>query len=131
MHADASGTARTWVWATDRLDVLAYYSIAPHLILRDKLPTKVGHGSPDQIPSVLLARLALDRSLQGQGLGAALLADALSRVVAGIEKVGGRLIVVDAIDLEAAGFYRRHGFVPTETDPRRLVIKASVVRRSL
>jgi GNAT superfamily N-acetyltransferase len=59
---------------------------------------------------VLLARLALDRSLHGQGLGGALVAEALGRVVAATEIVAARFVLVDAVDERAAGFYEHHGF---------------------
>jgi GNAT superfamily N-acetyltransferase len=79
---------------------------------------------------VLLARLALDQSLQGHGLGGALLADALERIVAAIETVAARFVVVDAIDDTAAAFYAHHGFrqVP---ETRRLVQKVSDVEAAL
>src|SRR5665647_1734143 len=47
----------------------AVYSLARHRLVRDELPKSVGRGSPSEVPAVLLARLALDRSLQGQGQG--------------------------------------------------------------
>jgi GNAT superfamily N-acetyltransferase len=111
--------------------VIAYYSLAPHLVLRERRPKRVGRGSPDEIPSILLARLAVVETLQQQGVGKMLLADALARVVHTLEIVGGRLVVVDAVDERAARFYERHGFVRASTDPVRLVIKASDVRRSV
>jgi GNAT superfamily N-acetyltransferase len=59
---------------------------------------------------VLLARLALDRSLHGQGLGGALLAEALQRALSVSETVAARFVVVDALDEDAVGFYVHHGF---------------------
>jgi GNAT superfamily N-acetyltransferase len=56
--------------------------------------------------------LALDQTLQGQGLGGVLLADALDRVVAAADTVAARFVVVDAIDAAANGFYQHHGFRP-------------------
>jgi GNAT superfamily N-acetyltransferase len=90
----------------------------------------LGRGGPRQIPAVLLARLALDESLQGQGLGGALLADALERIVAATETVAARFVVVDAIDEHAALFYEHHGFqrIP---DTRRLIQKLTDVTSAL
>jgi GNAT superfamily N-acetyltransferase len=79
---------------------------------REDLPGSLGRGRPRQIPAVLLVRLALDQSLHGQGLGGALLAEALSRVVAATEMVAARFVVVDAIDQHAATFCEHHGFRP-------------------
>jgi GNAT superfamily N-acetyltransferase len=102
-------TGRTFVWHEDQR-VVAYYTIAVHLIVREELPRALGRGNPAQIPAVLLARLALDKSLHGQGHGGALLADALQRIVIATRTVAARFVVVDAIDREAHGFYRHHGF---------------------
>lgn len=110
--------------------VLAYYSLTAHLLQRDELPHRLGRGGPRQIPAVLLARLALDDSLQGQGLGGALLADALHRVVAATETVAARFVVVDAIDERATTFYEHHGFRRLP-QTRRLVAKVADVGASL
>jgi len=131
LHADRSGTGRTYVWVDAAGQVVAYFTLAPHLVRRDELPTGVGRGSPQSIPSILLARLALDRSLQRQGWGVVLLVDALTVALEAMRKAGGRLIVVDAIDAEAAAFYEHHGFSPVPRDPHRLVIKASGAANSL
>lgn len=80
--AEAWRVARTFVWRDDDNTVVGYYSLAGHRLLRADLPSSIGRGSLREVAAVLLARLALDRRLQGQGLGGALLADALVRVVA-------------------------------------------------
>jgi len=68
-HAQSMRTARAFVWHAGDDLVVAYFSLAAHLVVRAELPHKVGRGSPDAIAAVLLARLGLARSLQGQGLG--------------------------------------------------------------
>ncbi len=73
---------------------------------------------PDPVPVVLLARLALDRSEQGQRLGGHLLVDALRRCVRGGHEFGARAVVVDAATEEAADFYGHFGF--HELEDRRL-----------
>lgn len=131
IHADRSGTGRTYVWIDDAADVVAYFTLAPHLVRREELPSGVGRGAPDTVPSILVARLALDRALQGQGWGAVLLADAIEVALEAIRKAGGRLIVVDAIDSNASAFYLHHGFVSVPGTAHRLVMKASIAARSL
>lgn len=130
--ADAKRVGRTYVWH-DRDDVvLAYFTLCPHLIERSELPSKVGRGDPSRIPSILLARLALDRRLQGQRLGAQLLVDALSRAVRASDEVGGRYVVVDAIDDAAARFYEHHDFIPCPgSAPGRLARKITDVAAAL
>jgi GNAT superfamily N-acetyltransferase len=122
LNAAARRAARTFVWHAGGNNVVAYYTIVAHLIVRADLPRSLAHGNPDQIPAVLLARLALDETLHGQKLGGALLAEALGRIVAATEIVTARYVVVDAIDENAATFYEHYGFRPVPSG-RRLVQK--------
>ncbi len=128
VSTEARRTGRTFVWQDDGR-VVAYYTIAAHVLVRDGLPKALGRGNPAQIPSVLLARLALDKTLQGRGLGAVVLAEALGRVVEATRTVAARFVVVDAIDETAAAFYARHGFrgIPNTL---RLVQKVSDIEAS-
>lgn len=131
--AEARRVARTFVWVdpdTDPNRVLGYYSLTGHTLVRDSLPAGTGRGSPAEIPAVLLARLALDSSLQGRGLGSVLLVDALTRVVAATRTVAARFVVVDAVGEAAAGFYDHHGFrrIPGTL---RLVQKVSDIAASI
>ena len=131
LHAQSMRTARTFVWnAGDQL-VVAYFSLAAHLIVRADLPPRIGRGAPDAIPSVLLARLALDRSLHGQGFGGELLVDALTRAVQASEVAAARLVVVDAINEAAASFYEHHGFTAVPSNRQRLVQKISDIAAAL
>ena len=91
----------------------------------------MGRGSPDSIPAVLLARLALGASLHGEGLGGELLWDALSRAAAAADIAAARVVVVDAIDDRAARFYAHHGFVAVPENPNRLVQKMSDIHAAL
>ncbi len=79
------------------------------------------------IPAILLARLALDRSLQGQRLGGALLAEALEIAVRGAANVGAAFVVVDALHDKAAKFYEHYDFIPCVPNPLRLVRKMSEI----
>jgi GNAT superfamily N-acetyltransferase len=130
-HAQSMRTARTFVWHGGDKVVVAYFSLAAHLVVRADLPPRLGRGSPDAIPAVLLARIALDRSLQGQGLGGELLVDALSRAVQASDVAAGRLVVVDAIDEAAAAFYEHHGFVAVPGNRQRLVQKVNDIAAAL
>lgn len=131
LHAERNRTCRTFGWADDDGEVVAYYSLAAHLLRRDGISRRLGRGSPNEIPAVMLARLALDRTLHGQGLGGVLLADALERAVLAGSSVGARFIVVDAVDDGAATFYIKHGFVQVPDVAHRLVQKMSSVAASL
>lgn len=131
LHASAMNTGRTFVWHSGDDVVVAYFTVAAHLVTRESLTKRTARGSPNVIPSILLARLALDVSLQGQGLGAELLWDALSRAVAANRQAAARLVVVDAVDERAASFYEHFGFEPIPGNPTRLVQKVSSIEAAL
>jgi len=105
----ASGDTRTYV-VHRNLRVVGYYSLAPGSVSRKEATARASKSAPEPISIVLLARLAVDKREQDQGLGSALLKDALQRAYAGAEIIGGRTILVHAIDGEAAAFYRKYGF---------------------
>lgn len=131
MHAQMMRTARSFVWHREDNVVVAYFALAAHLVYRRDLPSKVGRGSPNEIPSILLARFALDRTLQGKGLGAELLWDAMERVVTATNSIGARVLVVDAIDERASSFYQRFGFTPVRDQPSRLYQKINDIAAAL
>jgi GNAT superfamily N-acetyltransferase len=129
-QATAQGT-RTYVVLDEHASVVGYFAIVPHVLARDEAPKKVGRGAPRQIPSILLAKLALSVDLHGQGLGAELLVRALGTISEAARVAGGKLVVVGAIDADAAAFYQHHDFEPLANRPDRLVMKLSTAARAL
>ncbi|WP_432831163.1 hypothetical protein [Dactylosporangium sp. CA-092794] len=130
-RAQLAGTSRTYVWTPeDSGDVVAYYSIAPTRVERAELTRGLAAGF-SVIPAYLLTRFALDRSLQGQNLSDDLLLDAMEVLTKAAGVAGGRLIVVDAINAQVAGYYQRRGFQPIKGDPLRLVMKVATAKRAL
>ena len=128
--ADAAGTARTYVLA-DGLRVLGYYALTPGAVTRHDLPERHARGVPAHpIGVILLARLAVDRSLRGQGYGRALLADAAVRTLQAAELIGARALLVHARDDRAAGFYERLGFTRSPADPLHLMVLIKDLRRT-
>ncbi len=110
--------------------VLGYYAISAHQVLYDALPDEQAKGLPTlDIPVVLLGRLAVDQSVQGQGLGADLLVDALRRAEHISLHVGVRAVEVQAIDDDARRFYLKYRFVGLRDDPNHLLLPMRVVRR--
>jgi predicted N-acetyltransferase YhbS len=105
----AAGTAATYVLCRG-MRVVAYYALAMGSVAHEGSPSRLRRGMPDPIPVVVLARLAVDGSEQGNALGGHLLVDALRRCVRGGREFGARAVVVDAIDDRAAEFYRHFGF---------------------
>lgn len=132
VHAElaAGQGTRTYV-VLENGDVGGYFAIAPHVLDRAEAPRKLARGAPRQIPSILLAKLALSQHLHGRGLGAELLVRALSTIVEAARVAGGKVVVVDAIDAGAAAFYQHHDFQPLPNRPDRLVMKISTAARAL
>jgi len=129
-HAVRQGT-RTYVVVDEGNQVVGYFSLAPHVIEREEVPRSIGRGAPRQVPAILLAKFALDRRIQGRGFGRELLVLALTIIVEAAKVAGGKVVVVDAIDEDAAGFYAHHDFIPVPGNPHRLVQKLSTVAAAL
>ena len=108
--ANEGKTSRTFVVPGDSADVLAYYTLATGSVALKAVPRKVRQNLPDPVPVMVLGRLAVDTRQAGQGIGSALLRDAMQRTLAVSRQAGVRALIVHAIDEEAAGFYTRYGF---------------------
>ncbi len=128
---DKRDLARTYV-AVRKGDatVLGYYALSNHRVTYDALPADQAQGLPRiEIPVVLIGRLAVDQSQQGQGLGEILLVDALRRAQHIGDQVGVRAVEVDAIDERARTFYAKYGFVQLVDDPNHLFLPMQVIHR--
>jgi GNAT superfamily N-acetyltransferase len=98
--------------------VIGYYGLAPTAILPSTLPRSIRTAQPpNPVPCLLLGQLATDLNWIGKGIGTGLLKHALQRCVAAANLVGGRALIVNAVDIEAAGFWARRGFIPSKDDP--------------
>ncbi|MEX0865403.1 MAG: GNAT family N-acetyltransferase [Acidimicrobiia bacterium] len=113
--------------------VVGFYTLAPHAIESGEVGNRLGAGLPRHrpIPVILLARLGLDLSEHGSGLGADLLRDALARSAAAADEIGGRAVLVHAKDEAAALFYQRWGFQPLPENPRHLYLLMKDLRASI
>ncbi len=101
--------------------VVGYYGLAPTAVIPTHLPRAIRTGQPpDPVPCLLLGQLASDQTWSGRGVGTGLLRHALERCVSAARLVGGRAVVVRAVDEDAAAFWRRRGFVPSKDDPMTL-----------
>lgn len=127
-----SGNARVFV-ATRADRVVAYYALATSGVQKDAAPAQVTKGGvPEQIPCLLLARLAVDVSEKNRWLGKGLLVDAIRRAVRVSEDAGVRALLIHARDEEARSFYEHLGeFVQSPTDPLHLFLHLKHARRLL
>jgi GNAT superfamily N-acetyltransferase len=121
-NSQQSHSAQTYVLAKE-LSVLGYYSLAAGSARHEDTTERVKKGlARHPIPVILLARLAVDVSLQGQGVGPALLKDALLRTASAADTIGARALLVHAKDDNAKSFYEHFDFEPSPSDPYHLLL---------
>ena len=108
--------------------IAGYFTLCAYGLLPGAIPETARKHLPryPQVSATLLGRLAVHAELQGCGLGAILVAEALRKAYENAAVVGSCMVVVDAIDERAAGFYRAHGFVPLP-ESMRLVLPMRVI----
>jgi len=125
-----SGATRTFVLC-DGGKVVAYYALASSAVTVEAAPGKFRRNMPDPIPVVVLARLAIDKGRQRQGLGRALFQDAARRVMNAAAEIGIRGMLVHALSEDAEAFYRSLGLAPSPLDPMMLMVTVADLRASL
>jgi predicted N-acetyltransferase YhbS len=125
-----TGASRTFV-VCDGHRVLAYYALASSGVATDAAPGRFRRNMPEPIPVAILGRLAVDQSLQGRGVGRALVRDAGQRLVQAAGILGIRGLVVHALTEDAKAFYERVGFESSPLDPMTLMVTLSDLTASL
>ena len=124
----SSGASRTFVVTDEGGHVRGYYAIAAGAVSHQLATSGVRRNTPDPIPVMVLARLAVDRRAQGLHLGAALLQDAVNRAVAVSQNAGVRALLVHALHEKAKKFYEHYGFQSSPTHPMTLMLRLSSVK---
>lgn len=114
--------AACFVAVTDEQRIAAYYTLASASLLLADLPIAIVKKLPryPTVPAVRMGRLAVDQAFKGQGLGSAMLADALERTAR--SEIAAFALMVDAKDEIAADFYRHHGFIALPDSPLTLFL---------
>ena len=131
LASQSGGAARTYV-ALRAARVVGYYSLAAASAEVQRVPARVAKGQARHpIPLTLLARLAVDSSEQGRGLGEALLKDAIKRHLQAQSILGSRALVAHAKDDRAAAFYARYDFQPSPTDSLHLYLLTKDMKKTL
>jgi GNAT superfamily N-acetyltransferase len=138
------GWLRKYAWTNQQADssrtyvalagnrVVGYYALTTGSVHKHESPQRIAKGLANHpIGIVLLARLAVDRTQQGRGLGKALLFDALTCVKEASDIVAVRAVMVHAIDDAARRFYEHFEFEPSPLDPFQLLLLLKDLRRAV
>jgi GNAT superfamily N-acetyltransferase len=119
----SAGTGRTWVVTeTETGRVAAFYASSTASVLRSSAPKRFDHNQPEELPAILLGRMAVDSKHKGRGLGAALLKHFMLKAIEVAGTVGVRLLLIHAKDEEAKTFYAHFGCVESPVDPLTMMM---------
>ena len=117
-----AGATRTFVVEAAEGRVVGYYALAAGAVSRSAATSGVRRNMPEPVPVLVLARLAVDRRMQGRRMGAAQLQDAVKRAVSVSQDVGVRALLVHALDESAKAFYLHYGFRASPLHPLTLML---------
>jgi len=119
--------AACFVALADDDHIVGFYTLASANLLLTDLPASLGKKLPryPTVPTVRMGRLAVDQKFKGQGLGSALLGDALHR--AARAEIAAYALMVDAKNEAAAGFYRHHSFIALPGSALTLFLPLSII----
>jgi len=126
----ATGASRCFVLCSNQT-VIGYYSLSAGAISHEAAPKAMRRNMPDPLPALLLGRLAVDRKYHNQGLGSALLRDALMRSLHIARDAGVFAILVHALHDQAKQFYLSRGFVESPLQPMTLMMTMATVETIL
>ncbi len=128
LQAQQANSLQTYVAVSDE-EVVGFYTIVAGEVQHADAPERVVKGMPRHpIPLLVLARLAVHAKLQGRGVGAGLLLDALGRTLQVADVIGVRALAVHAKDDRAVAFCQHFGFTPSKSDPRHLFMIVKDIR---
>ncbi len=129
--ASKTDTARTYVVCRGAKKVVAYFALAAGAVHHIDAPRSLRQNSPDPVPVIVLARLAVDKNEAGQGLGGALLSDAIKRSLRAAQIIGARALLVHALDERAKAFYEKFQFAPFSANAQTLYLPMKTLRDGL
>lgn len=131
LQAQRSDSTRVFV-VHAAAKILGFHALSAGSVQPEHAPERLrkGQGRYD-LPLVVLTRLGVDRRMQGRGLGAVLLRDALLRVEAAVDIVGARAVHAHAKDERAKSFYQHFGFEPSPLDEHSMFLLMKDLRANL
>lgn len=126
-----AGSSQTYVGLNGN-ELVGYYTLTFGSAEHRDVPVRIGKGlARHPIPLMVLARLAVSRDRQGQGIGQALLKDAVLRTLQAADIAGLRALALHAKDDEARAFYAHYDFAPSPTDEYHLFVLVKDIKKTL
>jgi ribosomal protein S18 acetylase RimI-like enzyme len=124
------GISRTFILVDRDLPqkIIGFFTLTICEIRSEKLPDEIAKNYPDRVPGIKLARLAVDRQWQRQGIGEILMVEAMQRSLLVADTAGGIGLFVDAKDESAQSYYARYGFITLEDNPLEMFLPLSLLR---
>lgn len=130
LRNQANGSSRTYV-VCEGDAVIGYYCLAAGAIDHAEAPSRMKRNRPDPVPVLVLGRLAIHKDHHQQGIGTALLDDAIRRAMQAAEIAGVTALLVHAISEPARRFYLSRGFVESPIKPMTLCLMLATVEQAL
>ncbi|WP_246487077.1 GNAT family N-acetyltransferase [Candidatus Nitrotoga fabula] len=128
MSNQLTGASRTFVVVDEENRVRGFYALAAGAVSHQLATSSVRRNMPDPVPVMVLGRLAVDRRVQGNKLGAAMLQDAVNRAIAVSRNAGVRALLVHALHEHARQFYEHYGFQESPQHPMTLMLRLDTVK---
>ncbi len=128
---------RIWVVLDDDRNTLGFYGINMHAVVAGDMPEELAKKAPrhGMLPAAFISMIGVDRTMQGKGLGSALLADALSRVGRVSDDIGTCAVLLDVFDCgnpetvaRRKAYFESFGFTPLPDQPLRPFMPIQTVR---
>ena len=131
LKRDAAGDAKVIVLAKSDLEVVGYYAVSSASVSRKAATRRLKRNSPEPVPMALVGRFAIDSRYQKQGLGKALMKDAVLRIAQASEQIGIKGVLLHAIDDEAKAFYSSCGFRASRIEDNLMMVTLKEIAAEL
>ncbi|HKE09914.1 MAG TPA: GNAT family N-acetyltransferase [Candidatus Acidoferrum sp.] len=130
-QAVGKNLAAVFILTSDGKRIAGYYTLSSYAVQLDEIPEEIGKKLTRmrEIPATLLGRLARSAEFRGLGIGGVLLANTLKRALQNSAQVASWAVIVEAIDEEAAEFYKHYGFIPFPNQPSRLFLPMNSIQK--
>ncbi len=128
---------RIWVVIDSECHIVGFYGISMHSVVADEMPEALAKKAPRHgaLPTAFISMIGVDQSMQRQGLGSALLADALSRIGRVSDEIGTCAVLLDVFDCgdpetvaRRKTYYESFGFASLPDQPLRLFMPIQTIR---